>query len=139
MKIQARNAYSFVNHTKVLGYLSGKYSPDELKDMAYCCEGEDVYAALMRIEGKAHRLAERECNGEIEEKESERLSEQYENQVKELLPRLFVPGRHQFILNGDPRGYSLKGSEQFVKELSGILGINPYTDFGGYFILAPEF
>jgi len=109
MKIQAHNAYSYIRHIKLLGYLSGKYEPDQLKGMAYCTEGEEILEKLLSIENKAHRLAEQECNGEVDESYSEKQSELFLKQVKELLPRLFPSAKKSpFFLNGDPRGYSLK-------------------------------
>lgn len=139
MKIQAHNAVSFIRHTKTLGYLSGKYEPEDLKNMAYCVEGEEIYAKLLRIENKAHKLAEDDCNFGVEEEVYDKKAEDFTKKVKELLPRLFRDDQKTFFINGDPRGYSLKGESEYAKQLTGVLGINVYQDFGGYFILAPTF
>lgn len=143
MKIEARNAYAFINHTKLLAYLSGKEEPADLRNYAYSVTGEEIYTKLRRLEAHAHRLAELECNGEIDEEKAAKRSETIEKQVRKLLPRLtyFDNNKHaRFFLNGDPRGYALKMGEQAANLLTAqMLGISPYTDWGGYVILCPEF
>ena len=143
MKIEAKNANSFINHTKLLAYLSGQEEPEELKTYAYSCEGEGIYSKLLRIEAKAHRLQEMLCNGDIAEGLASRKEERIIKQVRELLPRIAdfetSTGKDLFFLNGDPRGYILKCKEDILKPLEGIMGIRGYTDWGNYFILAPEF
>lgn len=139
MKIQAHNAVSFVRHTKTLGYLSGKYEPEDLKNMAYCVEGEEIYAKLLRIENKAHIFQELQCSQEVPPDLIDSKEEGWTRQIKELLPRLFIDGRKTFFINGDPRGYTLKGYSEYAQTLDGVLGHHCYKDMGGYFILAPEF
>ncbi len=141
MKIQARNAYSYIQHVKTLAYLSGKYEPEALKNCAYTVDGEEIYKKLKRIEATAHRNAERSCNGELTTAQEERADDRARKQVAELLPRLEIFAhnpRSQFFINGDPRGYALKCEEGICEHLR-ALGLSAYTDFGGYFILAPEF
>lgn len=137
MKIESTNAYSFIQHTKLLAYLSGKEEADTLKVQACTYEGEEVYKKLLRIENQMHRLSERECNGEIEDDQSQRLWGNAEKKIKELLPRLKDFGGSFF--NGDPRGYSLKIKEDVREKIHADTGFNMYSDFGGYGILAPEF
>lgn len=143
MKIEAKNAYSFINHIKLLAYLSGQEEPEELKTYAYSCEGEGIYSKLLRIEAKAHRLQVMQCNGDITEDDASKKEERIIKQVRELLPKLAEfetsLGKKLFFLNGDPRGYTLKCKEDILNPLDGIMGIRGYTDWGNYFILAPEF
>ena len=132
MKIQIRNAYNYIQHTKTLAYLSGKYEPAEVKGMAYVVEGEEIYLKLCRLEARAHKLQVMDCNGDAPAN-----IEQQENKIRakvsELLPRL-----NDFFINGDPRGYTLKAKETAVTRLRS-LDLSTYTDWGGYFILAPKF
>ena len=94
-------------------------------------------------EARAHRLAELECNGEISEEKAEKQAAAIEKQVRNLLPRLAHYDNNgvksNFFINGDPRGYALKMHEKAAGMLEGITGKRPYTDWGGYVILCPEF
>jgi hypothetical protein len=132
MKIKARNSYNYIQHIKTLTYLSGKYLAEDVKNMAYSVEGEEIYLQLRRLEARANKLQVMECNGDAPAN-----IEQQENKIKakvaELLPRL-----NDFFINGDPRGYTLKAKETAVTRLRS-LDLSTYTDWGGYFILAPEF
>lgn len=142
MKIEARNAYAYINHTKILAYLSGKEEPAALEKYAYSVTGEEIYTKLRRLEAQAHRLAELECNGEIDEEKAAKRSAAIEKQVRALLPRLsqYDNNPARFFLNGDPRGYALKMGEQAASLITAQMqGISPYTDWGGYVILCPEF
>lgn len=141
MKIQANNAYNYIQHIKTLAYLSGKEEAAELIKYAYSVTGEEIYKKLCRIEATAHRIAELSCNGEITQEKEERADDRTRRQVEELLPRLkqFEHNpRSSFFINGDPRGYTLKVEENICDHLR-ALGLSAHTDFGGYFILAPEF
>lgn len=137
MKIQSTNAYSFLQHTKLLAYLSGKEEIDQLKAQACTYEGEEVYKKLSRIESKLHRLSERECNGEVTDKQSQPQYDTAEKQIKELLPRLQNFGG--FFFNGDPRGYTLKIKEDVKDKIYAATGFRMHSDFGGYGILSPDF
>lgn len=137
MKIEARNAYSYIQHIKLLAYLSGKEEAEEVQKYAYSVTGEEVYQKLCRIEAKAHRQQERECNGETTEEQAQKADERTRKQVAELLPRL-ESLRLKFYINGDPRGYTLKIDAADQPRLI-ALGFSTYTDFGGCIILAPEF
>lgn len=137
MKIEATNAYSFLQHTKLLSYLSGKDEAAQLQKQAASYEGEEVYKKLCRIESKLHNLATQECNGTMDEEKAQPIYDMAEKQIKELLPRLTNFGG--FFFNGDPRGYTLKVKEDVKAKIFAETGFNMYSDFGGYGILAPEF
>ena len=132
MKIKARNSYNYIQHIKTLAYLSGKYEPAEVKGMAYVVEGEEIYLQLRRLEARANKLQVMSCNGEAPAN-IEQQKDKIRAKVAELLPRL-----NDFFINGDPRGYTLKAKETAVTRLRS-LDLSTYTDWGGYFILAPEF
>lgn len=137
MKIKSTNAYSFIQHTKLLGYLSGKEEAKTLKGQACCCEGEDVYKKLCRIESKVHAVATRECNGDMNDEQAQPTYDRAKKQIEELLPRLKNFGG--FFFNGDPRGYSLKVKDGVIDKIFAETGFRMYSDFGGYGLLAPEF
>ena len=143
MKIEARNAYAYIQHIKLLAYLSGKEEPQDLRNYAYSVTGEEICTKLRRLEARAHRLAELECNGEMSEEKAEKQAAAIEKQVRNLLPRLAHYDNNgvksNFFINGDPRGYALKMHEKAAGMLEGITGKRPYTDWGGYVILCPEF
>lgn len=147
MKISGTNAPALVAHCHNLCLLAG------VEPNFYT--GYKLYEKLRRLELKAHRLAERECNGEIDPEQPNGQRYKICASVWKLLPRLDAAS---FFLNGDPRGYSLKIDEQnhLYPNQQAFLG-NPdmhrdpsesvasfikannfYRDFGGYGILAPE-
>ena len=80
---------------------------------------------LLRLENKAHRLAEDHCNGITENIESD--TSKIIDKVKKIL------NTNEVFLNGDPRGYALKLCDQFSKDK--II----HKDWGGYGIIAPDF
>ena len=87
---------------------------------------------LRRLENKAHYAAEQYCNGAID-------SDQWETVVDRTLRSLdkiigFNKKQIQVFVNGDPRGYALKISEEYVREHN----LQIHKDWGGYGILAPE-
>lgn len=93
-----------------------------------------LYAALLHIEGQAHRNAERECS------DPNYTTEKAEHADKRTLARLdeilgFKEAGIPVFVNGDPRGYALKIRNEYVREHK----LDIYTDWGGYGILAPEF
>lgn len=121
MKIEAKNAFQYLNQCKALAILAD----------AHEFEGHAIYAKLLKLENQAHTIRTRECNegNYSNEKEITRIT----NRVKTLLPRI-----HTFFCNGDPRGYALKIKEHEAQTLRDK-GIPIHTDMGGYGILAPEF
>jgi len=88
---------------------------------------------LFSIENKLAIYSLRYCNGEIEQ-------EEYEQQEEKTLERLdkilnFKAKKIPVIVNCDPRGYSLKIDDGFIRE--NIIEI--HRDMGGFGILAPDF
>ncbi len=126
MKIESRNANSYLNHLKTLAYLGNVQE----------WEAEDLYEKLRRIETKTNRLMCDDCNGTKPgtEKDWEKQDTKIIDRVKKLLP--VATG---IFLNGDPRGYSLKIKSENVSSLNERGKINIYQDWGGYGIIAPEF
>lgn len=114
-------------HFLELAKLIEKNSADNPPEYLLVLAGETIYKDLLRVEHKAHRLAERRCDDPtMTEKREERLEKRYTKEVAEILGRL----PDGFFINGDPRGYALK--------IEGESTIS-YTDWGGYHILAPSF
>ena len=121
MKINVDNAWYYTAHINNLATIAG----------IEMHKAEKAYKSLRRLEAKANRICTRECN-EANFDGSNQL-EAIKKRVLELLP-----GLKGFFINTDPRGYSLKITEDETKALR-AKGINIYTDWGGYGILAPEF
>jgi hypothetical protein len=92
---------------------------------------------LHSLEHKAHRLTEDECNtGTDHEAELNKILDK----VKEILFSGFISKQDAGIvdaifINGDPRGYTLKIQDSYVREHNLVIE----KDWGGYGILAPEF
>ncbi len=113
----------FIELTKLLKDGSADNLPEHLLVLV----GETLYNHLRRIERKAHRLAERECDDPMLSMEhAERLEKRYIKEVFDLFGGL----PDGFFLNSDPRGYALKIDGESVIS---------HTDWGGYHILAPDF
>ena len=53
MQIEARNAYAYIQHIKLLAYLSGKEKPQDLRNYAYSVTGEEICTKLRRLEARA--------------------------------------------------------------------------------------
>lgn len=117
MKIKQQNVMAYQNMVNLLAYLSGN-------------DGTEVFNKLQRLERKVERIALNYCN--IADYNDKGQLDKIEKEVKKLLPKL-----NTFFINGDPRGYALKFKEEEVKQLRDA-GYYPYTDWGGYGILAPE-
>jgi len=86
--------------------------------------------SVHRIEVRAHRLAEDECNGVD-------VPDGWEDRVLKSLDKLLNFKAHGIpvFINGDPRGYALKIDDSYVKAHN----LDIHRDWGGYGILAPEF
>ncbi len=93
-----------------------------------------LYEALLRIEKRAHRLAERECSEDMPDGYVEKTEANILGDLDAIL-HYTESGSAPVILNGDPRGYALKIDSGYVKRHK----LDIYTDWGGYGILAPEF
>ena len=78
---------------------------------------------------------EQRCNGEIDEtdKEWEERDNYFLDRIDKLLN--FKKQKIPVFLNGDPRGYTIKIKDDFVR----INNLNIYRDWGGYGIIAPAF
>lgn len=114
-------------HFLELAQLIKDDTTDSLPERLLVLAGETIYKDLLRVERKAHRLAEQRCDDPtMTEERKERLEERYTKEVVKILG--YLPSG--FFINDDPRGYALK-----------IEGESPisYTDWGGYHILAPNF
>ena len=83
-----------------------------------------------RIEIKAHRLSENECNGVS-------VPDNWEEKVLASLDRVinFRTQNIPVFVNGDPRGYALKIESEYVAGHN----LDIHRDWGGYGIIAPEF
>ena len=90
---------------------------------------------LFRIENKAHSIATDFCNyGYESEEETEKIIDNILNKVDKLLN--FKSQNIPVFFNGDPRGFTLKIEDSYMKENK----IYPfYSDWGGYGIIAPSF
>lgn len=89
---------------------------------------------LRRIETAAHRTAEMLCNGELDW-----TDEQMEADDRKILKRLDALLNYRkagvpIIVNGDPRGYTLKIRDSYVSAHE----LKIHRDWGGHGILAPE-
>jgi hypothetical protein len=80
---------------------------------------------LFRIEQKAHREAERYCNGEIETVQWEDIATEILNKVDKILR--FREKNIPVFFNADPRGYALKIKDDYIREHS----VKIYRDWGG--------
>ena len=92
----------------------------------------DLCRKLRRIETEAGRLAERYCNGEMNEPAYLAEDGRLEGNLDRLLD--FTGAGVPVFLNGDPRGYALKIDDAYMREH----GIDLHRDWGGYGIIAPE-
>ncbi len=83
-----------------------------------------------RIEVKAHRLAEEDCN-------TGNTPENWDEKILKSLDRIlnFKAQGIPVFVNGDPRGYALKIDDAYVREHN----LEIHRDWGGYGILAPDF
>ena len=75
------------------------------------------------------------CNGYIDYEDYLLEHNQFEQELEEILQ----PNDSSLLyVNGDPRGYGLKIQSEERNRLYEEQGINIYSDWGGYGILAPE-
>jgi hypothetical protein len=86
---------------------------------------------LHSIEVKAHRYAEQECSGEIEQ------SDERDKQILDAVDKItgFRAKGIPVFLNGDPRGYALKIDDAYMRQHN----VDLHKDWGGYGIIAPDF
>ena len=122
MTKKQRQAEQILNHGLKLKRI---FNLDSIGPVTLC-------KALHRIETRAHRLAEMDCNegpGDILEKA--------EPGILKALDRIlnFKAQNLPVFINSDPRGYALKIDDEYVREHN----LDIYRDWGGYGIIAPEF
>ena len=89
---------------------------------------------LRRLESEASRYALRMCNGP--EWESEEAQENAKERILDKVDKIlgFRAQKVPVFLNGDPRGYSLKINDEWMRQHNATL----HRDWGGYGIIAPE-
>lgn len=98
-------------------------------------EGEAVklFKSLRLIECKLNRLYTTWCERELTEAEDKEI-DRLQNRVKKLTNNI-----EGLKFNADPRGYSIKIDDEVIRAKYRPMGINLYSDWGGYGILAPDF
>lgn len=96
---------------------------------------------LRRLEVEAARGALAYCNGEMETPAWEEFSDKILARVEKILQtRLMLSDVPPVLVNGDPRGYTLKISDEWMaRDCAGHrTGKKLHKDWGGYGILAPD-
>ena len=88
--------------------------------------------AVHRIENKLHQYAEDACNGVFPEGKAGKVEKSALKRL-DILLNFKAQGIPVFI-NGDPRGYSLKISDEYMRAHD----LDLPRDWGGYGIIAPE-
>jgi hypothetical protein len=94
--------------------------------------GKKLSTKLFLLEQRAHKEAENYCNLPDYADSWEKAEGEITASVLTLFPNL-----HGFFVNGDPRGYALKITEEVTKKYREA-GVVLHTDWGGYGILSPE-
>ena len=122
-------------------YQKIKEHGENLKKIFHLSDDSDpvkVSKSVLRLERKAHKLAEDECNGLIETEVADVEIDKILSKLScvwmsfgRKLPHPKVP----VFLNGDPRGYALKINDDYVRKHN----IKIERDWGGYGIIAPDF
>jgi hypothetical protein len=88
---------------------------------------------LFRLENKAHKMAERYCNGETTEEQAQTEEYKIITTLGDILFKNSIPDVPIFI-NMDPRGYALKIDDGYVRDNN----IDIPRDWGGYGLIAPD-
>lgn len=96
-----------------------------------------LYKRLRLLEGKAHAIALRLCNGPAFEFEdqADRKIDGILDSVHQLLAIQENDGTPNVFVNRDPRGYALKISHAWCASNPGL---PIHRDWGGYGIVAPD-
>lgn len=96
---------------------------------------------LATIEKSLHQYAERECCEAISDKVQRRMDARREAWLVEVRAMLPLVADHIFA-NGDPRGWALKLSDEFMRGQYGLDPDSPINrlqrDWGGYGLLCPS-
>jgi len=88
------------------------------------------FKKIRLLENRAHKLAERWCNGKVSEFAFEKGQKSILTEIDEILH--YSKKEIKVIFNSDPRGYALKIEEE---KLPPAL----FKDWGGFGIIAPDF
>jgi hypothetical protein len=114
---------SIAKHGQNLAHLFGLHGADPVK----------LSKSVLRLENKAHRLAEDYSSRPL----PEGYVEKQEAAILRSLDKLLHFKKHgvPVFFNMDPRGYALKIDDEYMKSHN----VNLHRDFGGYGILAPDF
>ena len=94
---------------------------------------DELSRKVRRLEVKAAKVALDYCNGDLEADGKEYLEERLLAQLDKVLN--FSAQGIPVFFNGDPRGYTLKINDDYVRANN----LDIHRDWGGYGILAPEF
>lgn len=92
----------------------------------------DLWEKLCKLEKRAHKLAEDQCNKQLPEGYVERTEANILHQLDHLLG--FKDAKVPIFCNGDPRGYALKIEDDYVRAKDSDI----HKDWGGYGIICPE-
>lgn len=88
---------------------------------------------LRRIENKAANIALDYCNGYIDMEKRDHADKLIVKRLEKVLN--FTAQGIPVFINGDPRGYSLKIDDQYVRDND----VEIMTDWGGFGLIAPNF
>jgi len=95
-------------------------------------EANRMFGQLRRAECKLNRLFNAACERNLTGHEEAKI-EHIKTHIKSITNN--VKGLY---FNSDPRGYSIKIDDSVNRKLRNK-GVNLYSDWGGYGILAPDF
>lgn len=90
---------------------------------------------LFSLENKMRRAALQYSNGDMESDEEDKIEKEILDKVDKILG--FRAKKIPVFINSDPRGYSLKIDDEWMRNKGDKTPL--YRDFGGYGILAPDF
>lgn len=91
---------------------------------------------LFTLENKGNRLMVDYCNGLVDTDTVDYAADKLYNSVLAILKISHLsPIAKSIQINRDPRGYTLKIFDDYMRENN----IKLYRDFGGYGIIAPDF
>jgi len=115
--------------------LRNKYIAEHINDINKLFDARlnrDGFDFLLQLEEVAHNKCEQWCDHGYSDQERE----DYEKYIIGLIcDVLDIEGHESIIFNGDPRGFTLKIDDDYVRENKS----NIYRDMGGYGIFAPDF
>ena len=121
-----------MNKNKALIYSQYSNAISEINPDLDIIERYAIIEKLHRLSLQGHRLAEKNCNGEIQYEDFERLDNKMEMKAKKELAKISQELADNLETNGDPRGIYLKLEYNFGKGLNRKLKNRFPEDFGGY-------